>query len=90
MPELTPTPVRGKHTGADTPVREKPKGPSVANRITKYDAAEWLAFLVQQMLIEAGESVVALHQRMMADSELCELTVDESDVEEWSDGQASD
>ena len=87
---MTHTPVRGKHTDANTPVRGKQRGPSVANRITKYNASDWLALVVQQRLIDTGEPVVDLHQRMMAAPELCELEVDESDVEEWVDGQATD
>lgn len=43
----------------------------MTNRITQYDAGEWLAFLVQQRLIEYGEPVVAAHEAMDNAPELC-------------------
>lgn len=43
----------------------------MTNRISQYDAAEWLALLVKQRLIDYGEPVVAAHDRMMEHPDIC-------------------
>lgn len=45
----------------------------MTNRITQYDAVEWLAFLIRQRLIEHGEPVVAAHEAMENSPEICKF-----------------
>jgi hypothetical protein len=54
----------------------------MTNRIQKYDAAAWLAFLVEQRLIEHGEPVVAAHEAMLCSPEICEFGEASSEQEE--------
>lgn len=35
------------------------------NRLEKYDTGDWLAFLVEQRLIDSGEPVIAAHEAMV-------------------------
>lgn len=55
------------------------KDPSATNRISRYDAAEWLAMLVGSRLIDYGEPVVATHESMMNSPEICKFDDDASD-----------
>lgn len=43
----------------------------MTNRITQYDAARWLAFLVEQRLIDHGEPVIATHESMRKHPDVC-------------------
>jgi hypothetical protein len=45
----------------------------VTNRISKYDAIEWLRLLVEQRLIDYGEPVVAAHEAMRNSPDICEF-----------------
>lgn len=50
----------------------------MTNRITQYDAGEWLAMLVRRRLIDYGEPVVAAHEAMENNPEICKFE-DESE-----------
>lgn len=52
------------------------KDPSATNRISQYDATGWLALLIRNRLIEYGEPVIAAHESMMAESEICRFDDD--------------
>lgn len=54
----------------------------MTNRITQYDAAEWLALLVSRRLIDYGEPVVATYEAMRNTPELCKC---EDADEEYGD-----
>lgn len=43
------------------------------NRISEYDAAEWLALLVQQKLIDYGEPLLEAHDAMRELPEMCKF-----------------
>lgn len=45
----------------------------MTNRIQKYDALDWLAFLIENGLIEYGEPVVAAHEAMLSSPEICSM-----------------
>lgn len=51
----------------------------MTNRITQYDATEWLAFLVQQRLIDYGEPVVAAHEAMDSSPDICKFEETDDD-----------
>lgn len=43
------------------------------NRISEYNASDWLALLVQQKLIDYGEPVVAAHEAMLQHPDICKF-----------------
>jgi hypothetical protein len=53
----------------------------MTNRISQYDAGQWLALLIQQKLVDYGEPVVAIHEAMRQSPETCKF---EDENEEYN------
>lgn len=51
------------------------------NRISEYDAGDWLGLLVKQNLIDYGEPVVAAYEAMRAHPEICKFEDDTDEVD---------
>ena len=51
----------------------------MTNRITRYDAGEWLELLIRGRLIDYGEPVVAAGEAMMQDKDLCYFEDDDEE-----------